>query len=135
MDIFELAATLPNGFHDAEIRTLVISYEKQSIQIECDIWIGSMNDPPELREAYRAALVELHGVQYCIMDRPDPRYPFSQGLALMVDLYEPDPAVELAGEGHAFRFWVGEWNGSVHIRATSASLTWQGEVQYRTDDF
>jgi hypothetical protein len=131
VNIFELADTLPNGLHDAEILDFAISYEKQVVRARAQVWVGSVEALPDRREQYRPAVLELYQVEYCIFDRPHPEYPYKSAPALTVDLVPPDPAVMLPGEGTPFRFWVGEWNAFIHVRAGDATLTWQGPAECR----
>ncbi len=131
MDIFEIADSLPNGLHDAEVVDLALSYERALLQIRLDIWIDDIDAPEQTREEYRPARVELTQVEYCLFDRPDPGYPYKERGRLTIDLCAPDVAVDLPGQGTAFRLWVAEWNGFVHIRAGEAVLTWLGPATLR----
>jgi len=53
----ELADTLPNGLHDAELAMLKIGFVTREVRLELDIWIG---DEAE-REAYRRTEIRLSG--------------------------------------------------------------------------
>jgi hypothetical protein len=133
VNIFELATTLPNGLHDAEIVDFSVSYAERALRFRCDIWVGNMDAAPEVRETYRLALIECKDVEYCILDRPDPAYPYATSTRLTIDLVEPDPGIQLPGEGKAFRFWVSEWNGFFHVRAGVATLTWEAGARIRSN--
>src|SRR5438045_2504776 len=127
MTIFELAETLPNGFHDAEVESIRIDYLNRTVQFDLEVWIGTMADPPSIRETYRKALLTIVGFQYCAMDVPDERYPYRLEGTVKIDLAE---ATHFVPRSAAFgcRLWVNEWNGFIHIAADSASLVWQGET-------
>jgi len=131
MTLLELAASLPNGLHDAEITELSLSFRERVIRITVDVWIGDMAAPRERLEEYRPALIELSDFEYCILDRPDATYPYKTNRELTIDVTAADPSVALAGEGSACRFWVGDWNSFIHIRAGEAVLTWTGPAVFR----
>ncbi len=131
MDLFELARTLPNGLHDAEVTSVSISYEDRSLRLHARVWIGGMDGPRESREEYRAATIELRDLEYCVFDRPDPNYLNGSETHLTVDLAPSDPSAELSGRGTACRLWVAEWNGFIHLRAGAANLTWSESPMVR----
>lgn len=133
MTLFGLAASLPNGLHDCEVSELFISYADRTVRFTLDVWIGDMDAQEESREEYRPGVVEIRDFEYCILDRPDPRYPY-KNRRLTVDLAEPDPKFEVGTDGNACRLWVGEWNAFIHIRADKATLNWTGPSVYRTHD-
>ena len=126
MTIFEIAARLPNGFHDAEVETIHIDYLHRTMELTLDVWIGTMADPLSTRETYRKGVLTITGLQYCAMDVPDERYPFAEPDAITIDLAE---ATEFQPEGAAFacRLWVNEWNRFIHVSGTSAELAWRAE--------
>ena len=130
MTLLELADTLPNGLHDSEVRELVISYHDRTIRLTLSIWVGDMKCTAS-RETYREAVITIHDFVYCVIDSPDVRYPYGANRELTIDATGPDPSVLLDGNGEAFRLWVKEWNGFIHIRAGEASLDWTGREVVR----
>ncbi|MCA9151033.1 MAG: hypothetical protein KDA92_17095 [Planctomycetales bacterium] len=80
------------------------------------------------RESYRQAVITIHDFVYCVLDRPDANYPYESGRVLTIDAVESDESVSLSGNGEAFRLWVSEWNGFIHIRALEATLRWTGPI-------
>jgi hypothetical protein len=51
----EIAATLPNGFHDAEVRSCSLDFQERTASFELNVWVGNMEASPEERELYRPA--------------------------------------------------------------------------------
>jgi hypothetical protein len=130
MTIFEIADQLPNGFHDSEVESIRIDYVSRTLELALNVWVGGSDVAPETREAYRRALVWIRGLQYCVIDPPDERYPFSASHALTIDVAEPTllvPKPALFG----CRVWVAEWNAFFHIAAGSAEFAWAGAPTYR----
>jgi hypothetical protein len=127
MTIFEVAADLPNGFHDAEVESIRIDYATRTVGFELDVWVGTADE----RELYRRAMLTVTDFQYCAMDVPDQAYPFSGIDTLTIDLFEATQFVPVTA-AYGCRLWVGQWNGFIHLAAEAASLKWKGEPVHRT---
>ncbi len=139
MTLEELERTLPNGLHDAEIKCITVDYAQRRVTFELAVWVGSMDESPERREAYKDGRVEISGLLFLVMEPPDPKYPFRTDRLridgcdmrknLDVELLRSLPA------GFLFRsFWVNEWNAFIHIAAKSAEIVWlnEGAITFRT---
>ena len=139
MTLEEIENSLPNGLHDAEVRALLVDYERHNVTLQVSVWIGNMDDPPERREAYKEAKLEIREFSFVIMEPPDGEYPYARPGTLCVDgcdLRKNIPAKLLRSlpENHFFRsLWVNEWNAFVHIAARDASIEWVNNeaVTYR----
>jgi hypothetical protein len=129
MNIEQLAADLPNGFHDALLRTFSSDPEKRSAEFVLDIWVGDLYSPIESeRERKRPALLELLGVAYLVAEEPAPGRLETTGLPVQIDACGPDDNSEMAHQvptgGFAGRFFVTEWNAFIHFAARDARLSW-----------
>ena len=135
MKLEDLAADLPNGFHDSEIQAVSMNFSERTVEFILDVWVGSMADAPAEREQYRKARLQFLGVEYCAVDPPDPRYPYREPGPITVDLTKPsdEMANTLAHppSGFAGRFFVDEWNAFIHFAATDARMNWLGPVSNR----
>ena len=130
MNLEEIADTLPNGLHDLLVERLSIDFMDRVLTLEVSVWTGDLNDQRDAdREARRSARLRLHGLQFCVVDPPDPRYPYDKADALwLVDLLDADPVVvgklSLPAGGFSSRFFVNQWNSFIHVGACSATLEW-----------
>ena len=126
--LHELADTLPNGFHDAEIRTVSVDYCDQRAVLQLEVWVGSMNAPPEHgREVYRLAELELRGLAYLAMEPPDHNYPYGDGSPIGVDLSQRSVPVNGPPPRHGYFaacFFVTDWNSCITVSAQDAALQW-----------
>jgi hypothetical protein len=126
----EIEQQLPNGFHDAEIRSCTLDFVARTASFEVDVWIGDLDSSDEaLREQYRRAGLVVAGLAFCQIEAPDPTYPFRELKALRVDLCEPVPShIGSAVSDVAFRarFYVSNWNSFIDIAADDATLEWAG---------
>lgn len=128
----EIDATLPNGFHDAELQSCTIDYVGQTVTFDLEIWIGDLSsDNEQVRERYRRARLVVTGLAFCHLEMPDPTYPFQEAGPLRIDLSDPDPQLpdlrKLPEGAFASRFYVSNWNAFIQLAGRDASLSWIGD--------
>ena len=69
MTIDELEADLPNGLHDALLRTFSSDVPERRAEFILDVWLGDLGSSVTAeRERYRAARLELLGLAYLVVD-------------------------------------------------------------------
>jgi hypothetical protein len=128
VNLEHLAAELPNGFHDAVLRTFVSDLEAGRAELILDVWIGDLqSEVAAERERRSRARLELLGLAYFRCDDPE-RHPGPEASPLQIDACAADDDAELARQvppgGFAGRFFVTEWNAFIHFAALEARLTW-----------
>lgn len=145
MTLDEVAASLPNGFHDAQIMSINIDYVNREAAFDLQIWIGDDSaTKEEEREVYRAAQLTLSQLFFCVIEPPDPLYPYQEGKALWVDggsskstpISTSIRLPERLPEG-AFIYWffVNNWNAFIHVAAMDARLEFsKGSVTVNSPD-
>jgi hypothetical protein len=125
----DIENSLPNGFHDALIRSCHFDFVARTASFELDV---STSDP-ELadsndRDRYAAATLLLYDLAFCELQAPNPNYPFQKAVPLRVDLSEPDgdhPVIKALASGtFAARFFVTNWNSFIYLAARHARLEW-----------
>lgn len=129
MTLDELAASLPNGLHDAELHKCTIDYAARSVQLTLNLWVGR----PEHMEVYRPAIINLTGLHFWIVESPDPECPGDNGRLIIdtgevVALAKP-PAIHLPDVPQtAFVNWiyVRQWNAFMYVAAETADHRWIG---------
>ena len=129
MNIEELEADLPNGLHDAVLRTFSSDPTERRAVFILDVWLGDLHSPvAEDRERYRSARLELLGLAYLVIDHPDQRDSLKREVPVQIDACAADDNAERSRQvphgGFAGRFFVTEWNGFIHFAALEARLTW-----------
>ena len=85
MTLEEMEVTLPNGFHDSEIRPTLVDCVQRTATLELSVVVGDLNAPPERREVYKEATLVVSGVLVSVLEPPRPDYPFSEARGLRVD--------------------------------------------------
>jgi hypothetical protein len=143
MTLEELALTLPNGFHDTEIREILIDYQRRRIRMRLSVWIGDMEEVRAPKEAYRDADLVIEGLQFVGIEPPSEGSWFAEGhrqADVSVDLVRGPaegriPALRgVTSECFVSPFFVYDWNSHVYVAGESATLTWVGEMYDRAVD-
>jgi hypothetical protein len=138
MTFQKIAESLPNGFHDAELRCFEMDYVGRMLQFDLAIWIGRMSDT-RARQLYRPARLVLQDVAFLAIEPPDASYPW----------FEPGPIRISAGEGQPPQsssslpdapagtsiawMYLEDLNRFLLFAAGEASLEWTGPEENRTD--
>ena len=137
MTFGEVAASLPNGFHDAELQRLEMNYVDRTLRFDLVVWIGSMDDS-QRRELYRPARLTLDDVAFLAIDAPDVNYPWLKAGRIRIDAAEGQPPQSSstlpaapAGMQTAWMY-LEELNRLLLFSARSASLEWTGPEEDRT---
>jgi hypothetical protein len=128
MTIDDIAAELPNGFHDALLRTLKVDYVSRRATLELRVCVGDPDAPTEIeREAYRPLTLSISGLLWCVVEPPK-SVAGKSGDELWIDAgpvssLKEKPAIP-AVPANAFAWWifVHEWNAFMYIAGSEASL-------------
>ncbi len=131
MTFEEVSASLPNGFHDAELQRFEMDYVHRTLRFDLVVWIGDMDDSRR-REFYRPARLTLDDVAFLVIEPPDANYPWLKAGRIRIDAGEGQPPqssstlpVASAGTRTAWMY-LGELNTFLLFSAGNASLEWTG---------
>lgn len=128
MTLEEMEVTLPNGFHNSEIRPTLVDCVQRTATLELSVVVGDLNAPPERREVYKEATLVVSGVLVSVLEPPRPDYPFSEARGLRVDSCGAWRSLDQAfiaklPTNSFFRsFFVNQWNAFIHMRAGTPRL-------------
>jgi len=134
----DLSANLPNGFHDAKLKRLLIDYAKREARFIADIWVGDIST--EQREAYRLAEITLSGLLFWVSEPPATNQASDTAGGERIDIgslseLKEKPSLNLPlVPDSAFVNWVfiTEWNAFFYVAAQDAALKWLNESRVRT---
>ena len=140
MTLEEVERMLPNGLHDAEVQRITVDYQQRKLTAELAVWVGDVGDPPDRREAYKDARLDITGLLFLVMESPDPRYPYRNSSKLTIDgtdmrkNLDVDLLTSLPAAAFFRSLWVNQWNAFIHIAAEHSEITWlnNGQITYRT---
>ncbi len=90
MNFNELGRTLPNGFHDAELRRFEMDYVHRTLKFDLVVWVGKM-EYPQARELYRPARVSVARVAFLVLELPDTNYSWQLTGTIRIDTGEGVP--------------------------------------------
>ena len=137
MTLKDLEDTLPNGLHDAEVRSIHVDYQRRRLTLDVDVWVGTMDDPPEQREAYKNGQLDISGLIFLVMEPPCAGYRVSSEITIDSVDEEKSVSRELSRSVPAgafcHSFFVFEWNTCMYFAGTNVEMIWKnnGAVTYR----
>jgi hypothetical protein len=129
MTIEELAAILPNGFHDARLKRLEVNYELNSVQFYLELWTGDLDASDEAkRERYTPCQLTLRGLVFCIIEPPI--YSAYEAGDLRIDIHAladvkkplKTKIPERPDGVHASMIFVTDWNACMYVAYRDAQI-------------
>jgi hypothetical protein len=131
MTFEQLEEELPNGLHDAQIRSFARNFENGTLTVDVRIHIGLREGPPEKREEYRNGFITFTGVELFVIESPDASSAFlapgsvsfsvSQG---ELDLLSVDIIKKLTQGIDIYSLFILDWYSNIHIAASDMSFGW-----------
>lgn len=137
MTFQDAAASLPNGFHDAELHRFEMDYVHRKLQFALAVWIGDM-DNTRGRERYRPARLILDDVAFLVIEPPDISSPWLKPGPIRIDAGEGRPGqsasnLPAAPTGNSITWmYLEELNRCLLFSSGNASLEWTGPEENRT---
>lgn len=122
-------------FHDAVIESINLDYMTNTAKLKCNICIGDPDSQEEKQRELRASgHLIITGLLYCVVEPPDPKYPYQQSGGLWVSddgtlvpgkipmkTKKPTPLPRGAFEHY---FFINDWNSFIYIAAMNATFEW-----------
>ena len=136
MTFQETSASLPNGFHDAELHRFEMDYVRRQLRFDLVVWIGDVDDQ-ERRETYRPARVTVDDVAFVVIEPPYADYPGAKTGPIGIDagegrLRQSSSALPEASAGTSITWmYLEEMNRFLLFSAGNASLEWTGPEENR----
>lgn len=134
----QVEQALPNGFHDAFLRSVSVDYVERTAQMELEVWVSSMDtDNRQHREDYRRGRLQFIDLFLFSVEVPDQEFLSSTTNGLSIDVtpagYEAFPKQgwpeEPLPEGAFLRSFcfTNEANSFVYVAAQEAAWMWLTE--------
>ena len=133
MSFEDIERRLPNGFHDAQIKSIGLDLIGKRLTLGLDLHVGA----PEHRdpERYAPAKLTIEGACLFVVEPPDPRYSFipnGEPLWVSGDSVQigQSPAIDrllpMFPEGTIYyRFFLNTWNSFLYVGGRTALLQWE----------
>ena len=132
MTLDELQATLPNGFHDSQMRELTLDFVNKEARLTLDVWTGDLDSKKHgVRENYQRAQLRLINLLFWISQPTDlSKFPISKdSLCIDIGLLSADykPGVPLPESNPAnptYYLYSTDINTCFFFACQSASVQW-----------
>ena len=130
----QLEEELPNGLHDAQIRSITRDFENGTITLEVRILTGLPHDPPEKRNAYRNGSITFIGVTVFVIEAPEASSAFLAPGTVYFNVRRTDLGSLPAGVvgklkpgNDMYSFFVLDWHSDIHLAASDMTFGWEHE--------
>lgn len=131
MTLEELEEQLPNGLHDARIRSITHDYETGTLVLCVEILTGLPNDPPSTQSAYRDAVISFSDVSLCHIEQPENERMIRVRGAVWFTYSRTEPGILLPklsdrfpADAISYTLYVLDWDASIHIVASGVGFSW-----------
>jgi hypothetical protein len=130
MTLEELDNSLPEGLHDAQIRSYRRDFELATLTLVARVVVG-LSQESKNRLLYRDGEIIFHGVQYVVSEFPGAESTFRDAGCVWFSFSRTEPGIisedlssALAPDILRYSLFVLEWHSSIHIAAREVSFTW-----------
>jgi hypothetical protein len=132
MTLDDLSLTLPNGFHDAQLRELTFDFPKKEVRLLVDLWVGDLHSKEHaVRERYQSAQLFLEDLGFWISGPTDPKeFPIGRDslcidIRLLPDDYIPGVSLpEPSPDKPTYYLYSTDINTCFFFSCGSAKLQW-----------
>ena len=131
MTLEQLEERLPNGLHDARIRSITHDYDTRELIIRVEILTGLPDDPPATRSAYRDAVISFADVSICHVEPPENERIIGVKGSLWFKYWRTQPGVwplklseRFPNEALSYTLYILEWESSIHIVVSDLNFSW-----------
>lgn len=132
MELSEIAASLPNGFHDMRLIALHLNLCDQTAVLEVDVLVGLPDQDVDLRDEYRSASLEFSDAQVLAIDPPHSKSAFRSPGAANIDISENEASFfskdllsEFSDQLKIYEILVRDWMANIRIVASKVELKWK----------
>lgn len=131
MTIEQIEASLPNGLHDAEIRTCSMDYENARLALGVSVLVGLPVQPYPESERYRGGMLVFEGVLFYSVEFPRGdssfRHPGAVGFSserMPLEQIPASLASTVPPESQCCSLFVRDWLSHIYIAAAGVSFSW-----------
>lgn len=131
MTLEQLEQSLPNGLHDAKMCSFACDLENETVAVKVGVLVGLPEDPPELRDRYRDAIIKFNGAKLFVVERPEASSAFSASGGVSFSIARSEPHAfsreikqRLSTETNYYSLYVLDWESSIHLAAIEITFEW-----------
>ncbi len=126
--------TLPQGLHDAQIRSCSRDFETATFTLFVRIVVG-LSLGNERRLEYRDGKITFHGVQYVVSEPPSAESTFRDAGCVWFEFsrtplgtISEDLNASLPSDILKYSLFVLEWHSNIHLAALDVSFVWSDQL-------
>ena len=130
MTLEQLEERLPNGLHDAKIRSITHIYETGALIVCVEILTGLPDDPPTIRSAYRDAVISFTDVSLCHIEQPENERIIGAKGGVWFKYSRTEPGIwplklseRFPVEAISYTLYILDWESSIHIVASDLNFS------------
>jgi len=134
MTLEQLQQMLPNGLHDAKIRSITRNFEEETLILAVSMLVGLPEDQPAMRDRYRNAYITFTGVKLFVVEIPEAPSAFAAPgtVSFSADrseagLFSAEIEAQLAEGIDRYSLFVLDWLSCIHVAAAGVSFAWERE--------
>ena len=131
MTLEELEEQLPNGLHDAKIRSITHSYDTGALIVRVEILTGLPDDPPAIRFAYRDAVMSFKDVSLCHFEQLENERIIGVKGSVWFKYWRTEPGIlplklseRFPADAISYTLYILDWESSIHIVANDVNFSW-----------
>ena len=131
MTLEDLDEILPNGLHDARIRTLTHDYEDAIVKLDVEILSGLPDDPSPDRFRYRKGEILFHQVLFCTIEAPENERILGHAGTIWFKFWRTEAGIlpekiekSLTPETLCYSLYILDWVSQINIAAGDVSFSW-----------
>lgn len=125
----EIDNELPNGLHDARIRSMKRDLEERNVVFELEVFMESTNED-DSKTYYKNATMTFTNVELFVIEMPDSESPFIhpgnvwfKATQNEIDAIPEDVSEKLSKKCEVYTLYVLDWLSYIKIAATGLSLS------------
>ena len=131
MTLEQLEDQLPNGLHDAKIRSITHNYDIGNLILRVEVLTGLPDDPPATRSAYRDAVITFSDVFLCHIEQPENERIMGAKGSVWFKFWRTEPGKLLSklsnrfpSDALSYTLYILEWESSIHFVASDVRFSW-----------
>ena len=131
MTLEQLEQSLPNGLHDARICSFARDLDNETLVLNVGVLVGLPDDPPELQDRYRNAIIAFTGVKLFVLECPAASSAFLTPGGVFFSIAPSESGTfsreiedHLSSDTIYYSLYVLDWESSIHLAAADMVFDW-----------
>lgn len=131
MTLEEIEKDLPNGLHDAKLRSLMHNYDSGTLILHIEVLTGLPENSISERSTYRDALISFSDVLLCYVEQPENERIIGVRGSVSFQFWRTESGTfpsnftdRFPAGALLYTLYIHEWESSIHIVAGDVNYSW-----------